>query len=228
MRTDSPRLDSRLASAAAFVRGGRLADVGTDHAYLPAFLLLEGKLDRALASDINEGPLESARETLGKYRLLDRAELLLSDGLHGVEAFRPNDITILGMGGELIASIIDAAPWVKDKKIRLILQPMTKRAELRAHLLASGFEIEDEAASEADGRIYQTLCVSYSGTVTKYDTAELLIGRANIRRGDGITKRYTEQLINIYSARKNAKASSGVPTGVEDEVLGALCALNYK
>ena len=223
----SQMLDARLSCAAALVRGGRLADVGTDHGYLPVSLLLDGKIKYAVASDINRGPLESARQTVARHGLSDKVDLVLTDGLRGIEPYEPDDIAILGMGGELIASIIEAAEWVKNSKYRLILQPMTKRAELREYLITHGFFIENELVAEADGRIYQTICASYTGENTEYSLAELHLGRYNIQRGDALTAKYAARLEATYMTRMKGKAGAGADCGEESAVLEALRSLNF-
>ena len=123
---------SRLLSAAKFVRqGAYVCDVGTDHAYLPVYLVLTGRAARALASDINKGPVMRAKKSVIKYGVSDKIDVALSNGLAGAESYPVTDIIIAGMGGELIASIIDAAPWTKNTSIRLVLQPMTHSEILR-------------------------------------------------------------------------------------------------
>ena len=100
--------DARLRAAAGFVRqGARLADIGTDHAYLPVSLLRGGRIPFAVASDISAGPLAHARETAAFAGIgEDRLALVLTPGLRGIEAYRPTDITICGMGGEMIVGIL--------------------------------------------------------------------------------------------------------------------------
>ncbi|HOA84444.1 MAG: SAM-dependent methyltransferase [Clostridiales bacterium] len=222
-----PKPDGRLMSAAPFVRGGVIADIGTDHAYLPVWLLLTGRVQGAVATDIREGPLRTAARTVERYGLSGKISLILADGLAGIEKYHPDDIIIFGMGGELIASIIEKAKWVRDPQIRLILQPMTRRAELREYLLGHGFNVIDEATSEAAGRIYQTICAEYDGCGGIYNTAELLLGRHNIVRGDELTRRYAGQLKAKYRRRKSGKAKAGLDTSEEDEVLAALDSLGF-
>ena len=218
----SLKLDARLNSAAALVRGGRLADVGTDHAYLPVALLLMGKIDFAVASDINKGPLARAQKTVAENGLSDKVELVLSDGLEGIEKYAPDDITILGMGGELIASIIESAPWVKDGKYRLILQPMTRRETLREYLITHGFAITEELMSRAEGRIYQTICAEYVGYNTEYDLSELLLGRHNIERGGELFDAYVSRLAETYKTRLEGKRRAGADAREELRVIAAL------
>lgn len=214
MSAHLPRLDERLATAAEYVRGGRLADVGTDHAYLPVALVLMGRCCDAVASDVRRGPLERARQTVEKYGLEARVQLVLTDGLRGIEDYEPDDVAVFGMGGELIASIIEAAEWLRERRVRLILQPMTRRAELRAYLLEHGFGILDETMSCADGRIYQTLCAEYTGVREQYSPVELELGRCNIHKGGELFSRYLGQQCRHHAAIVRARgldAASDVP-----------------
>ena len=119
-------LSPRLRLAADLVpEGARLADVGTDHAYLPACLLMEGKIPSAIAADLREGPLRRARETAAEYGCGDRMAFRLCDGLSGIRPEETDAVVIAGMGGETIAQILEAAPWVRTRKIPLVLQPMS-------------------------------------------------------------------------------------------------------
>ena len=103
-------LDNRLKKIAELVSGEGIAvDVGTDHAYLAAELVKSGKCSRVIASDVKEGPLESARNTVEKYGVSDNVELVLSDGLENISLNGVSDIVIAGMGGETIAAIMENA-----------------------------------------------------------------------------------------------------------------------
>lgn len=222
MSLNPPRLDGRLATAAAYVRGGRLADVGTDHAYLPVALVLEGRITAAVASDIRPGPLDRARQTVDRYGLGDRVRLVLADGLLGIDRYEPSDIAVFGMGGELISGIIEAAEWVRSPDIRLILQPMTRRSELRRYLLSHGFEITDEAMSKADGRIYQTICAEYTGHNTDYSPAELELGRCNIQKGGELYRQYLVQQCRHHAAIVRARGLDPTSDDAEAVVLRQL------
>ena len=114
-------IGKRLLSAAEFVRqGAYFADIGTDHAYLPLFLLEGGKIERAVCSDINAGPLETAKRNAEEYGLSDRIIFRLTSGAEGLSDMGITDYAICGMGGELIAEIIESAPHLKDGAVRLI------------------------------------------------------------------------------------------------------------
>lgn len=171
-------LDARLAACAAFVRpGSRLADIGTDHGYLPIRLLLDGVVPSAIAADIRPGPLSSAKENALHYGVEQRMDCRLSDGLALVNEGEAEDITIAGMGGELILRILADAPWSCKEGMRLILQPMTMAPELRRGLLELGMEITEEVAVSAAGRVYSVLCVEKTENTMEHDAVWEYMGR---------------------------------------------------
>lgn len=180
-------LDPRLSLAASFVEGKVCADIGTDHAYIPVYLLTSGKCDYAIASDINEGPLNKAKENAALYNVSDKVYFALTDGLRNLplEEKSVTDIVICGMGGELIASIIDACPYTRNKNVRLILQPMSSIEELREYLDENGFNTVKESICVSAGKIYQCICTVYDGEIRNSSPAELSLGKLNIQNGAG-------------------------------------------
>ena len=157
-------IGERLSSVAKFVRrGATFADIGTDHAYLPVFLLKAGVIERAVCSDINKGPLENARRTAEQMGVSDRVELLLADGASLLLPYSPTDVAICGMGGELIARIIEDAPFLKSSSVRLLLQPMTRQEALREYLNENGFSLVGEDYVTEAGKSYSVIAVEYSG-----------------------------------------------------------------
>lgn len=154
-------LDKRLNLCAEFVSGkGIVCDVGTDHAYLAVELIKSGKCKKVIASDINEGPLESARKTVEKYGVSDKVELVLSDGLENINLDGVTDIVIAGMGGETIVHVLESADF---GDIRLILQPMTKSEILRRFLTENMCcdDITEKAVEDGD-KIYTVICTEVS------------------------------------------------------------------
>ena len=151
------QLQPRLQMLADLVPPGAiLADVGTDHGYLPVYLLQKGAIKRAIASDIGAEPLDHARRTAEEYGAA--LELRLCDGLAGIAPHEVDTVVIAGMGGESIISILSAAPWTKDG-CRLILQPMTRQELLRRWLAENGYRFTAEHLVEDKGTIYPILCV---------------------------------------------------------------------
>lgn len=172
-------LDGRLASAAGLVRqGARFADIGTDHAHLPLALLREGRIDFAICSDINRGPLESAMANAREAGFFDRIKFVLTDGAAALADEGITDIAICGMGGELIAEIIEKAHFLKDESVRLILQPMSRQGVLRDYLARSGFRIINEVYSYSQGKYYVTICAEYTGECYELSLYERELGDA--------------------------------------------------
>ena len=217
-----PVLDSRLSLAAGFVRRGSVvADIGTDHAYIPIYLLLSGICSSAIAADINEGPLERARINCARYGIGKDITFCLANGLSGLPLIEMGvtDIVICGMGGELIASIIDASDYVKDPAVRLILQPMSQTARLREYLAKSGFRTIDGAMTRAQDKLYQCIVCEYDGNVRSPSPAELELGKENIGAVD--SPFFDEALIQLIE--KTERAINGRQLGgLESPELEAL------
>ena len=230
---DLPILDGRLRSVADLVRqGAYVADIGSDHAYLPLWLTLSGRAVGAVASDIVEGPVARAAANVAAYGAEDKVKVMRADGLSGVKGLPITDIVIAGMGGELIAKIILAADWVFDSKYRLILQPMTHSEILRREILSRGFIIVDETLSEsADGkRIYMTLCAEYTGGDNSRDwsAGELLLGKKNIEKGGELFEKLCLRLEKQYSYIRDSKRGAGDGAAAEEEILEFFAERNKK
>ncbi|MBO5231669.1 MAG: SAM-dependent methyltransferase [Clostridia bacterium] len=173
-----PILNKRLTLAAEMLGQVKsVADIGTDHAFLPIYLIKEGLAERVIACDIAEGPLSVAKANITKYGLADKIELRLANGLLGLEPNEVDAVTILGMGGETIADILTDSPWVKNPDITLILQPMSCDDRLREYLLCEGFEIKSELGVESQGRFYTVMKVAFSGNIPKVGKEYKYIGK---------------------------------------------------
>lgn len=166
------KLDERLMSCADFVRkNSKIVDVGTDHAYLPIYLIKMRKVQHAIASDVRKGPLLNAEKNLKKYHLLDNVELRLSNGLEKIKSEEVDDIIIAGMGGEVIIDILSKASWIKDKNKRLILQPMSMDEKVRKFLYNEKFKIIGENVTASENKIYNIICAEFCGK--DFDVTEL-------------------------------------------------------
>ncbi len=204
------RLKPRMMAAASFARNGkRFADIGTDHAYLPLYLVGMGISPGGVASDINRGPLERAEINIKEAGFEDRISLNLGNGLDGTENAGAEDIYVLGMGGELIVSILDACSYLKNPELRLILQPMTHHFDVRRYLLTHGFDIIDECLAEEDDRIYQIICASYDGCVRQWTETELIVGKRIIEKRDPLLPPYAERLAAVYWKAAEGLEKSG-------------------
>ena len=199
----TPRL---MAIANQVPQGARLADVGTDHAYLPVYLLLKERITSAVASDVNEGPLERGRETARIYGVEEsKISLRICDGLAGVAAHEVDTVAICGMGGELISRILEAAPWTRDAL--LLLQPMSSQPELRQWLMANGYAIQREQVVKEGEKYYVILNVR-GGASEPYTPAELWAGRQKAGEGSPHRGGYLADQI-----RRRERALDGMKQG---------------
>ena len=214
----------RLLSAAEFVRqGAYFADIGTDHAYLPLFLLKEGKIPRAVCADINRGPLESARKNAEAEGMCEKIKFFLTDGAAALSDEGITDYAICGMGGELIAGIIEAAPHLKSHGVRLILQPMTRPAHLRRDLAENGFSILDERYSDDGGKFYVCLCAEYTGEYSVICDFEAEFGILGQRRAENRAERgYLDTKIKSLTRAARGKAEGRDKSSPESELLSEL------
>lgn len=183
-------LDKRLQLCAELVRGKRVCDVGTDHAYLVAELLTSGKCVSAVAADINEKPLAAARETIEKACLLDRAELILSDGLKNIPESGITDIVIAGMGGELIYKILSKCGWLKGKN--LILQPMSRSEFLIKKLCENGFEILNRRAV-TDGKFCYTVINAVKNDMPPFTPSDIFLEIGKLDMSEPSSVLYAER-----------------------------------
>lgn len=168
-------LQPRLHMLARLVpEGCRLTDVGTDHGYLPVALLQQGRITAAIASDIGAEPLEHARRTAAQYGAAG-IDFRLCPGLSAIAPEETDVIVIAGMGGETIMTILQDAPWTKDGRHTLLLQPMTKTADLRRWMADNGYTFTDEHLVEDKGRLYPVLTVT-GGKHRALTEAEALCG----------------------------------------------------
>lgn len=149
-------LDGRLLAAADFVTAGAyVVDVGTDHGHLPVFLVERGLAQRALASDVNPQPLASAQRNIAASGLEGQICTQLADGLDGIDLEGVTDLVIAGMGGMLIADILEKRLPLTG--VNLILQPMTQAPYLRRWLCGHGIRILAETPAEAAGKMYTVI-----------------------------------------------------------------------
>ena len=175
-------LDGRLSLCSEFVRrGSRLADIGTDHAYLPVYLAKKGVIKSALACDINDGPLKSAKKCIEKYAVSDMVTIKKCDGLSQVDVNNIDDIVIAGMGGELIADILSKCDLIKDSSKHLILQPMTKYEVLTKWLYKNGFEISSQKVVYCDKKYYTVMLCQYCDKKRELDLYSCLTGKLDIK-----------------------------------------------
>lgn len=196
-------LGPRLLCAASFIRcRTKIVDIGTDHAYLPAYLIENGIADSVLACDIGVMPLKNAENTVKAHSLGDKISLRISDGLREVSFDEADEITICGMGGTLMTEILEAAPWVKKAGMHLILQPMTHSEDVRSYLAQNGFSIEDEKFVVDAGKTYCCISAAYEGNSGEAESGFLYFGFLPPK--DDINAQYVAKQLHRIDVKLNA------------------------
>lgn len=188
-------LSPRLQACAGFVTpGARVADVGCDHGYLSIYLLKNGIADRVIASDVNEGPLHSARINAVKFGVKDRISFHLSDGVRNI----PRDFDTLvcsGMGADTMIHILEDAPWLRDSRYRLVLQCQSKTPMLRRWLSEQGWRIMEETVLR-DGRfLYTVMAVRWEPEYPRLTPAECWFSPALLENPSQTTADYFHWVI---------------------------------
>lgn len=171
------KLTNRLKKISELIPdGSTVADVGTDHAYLPTYCLLKGKIRSAVAMDVNEGPLASAAENTAKYGVSALVDLRLSDGIEKLKYGETDVIVIAGMGGLLIKRILESGRDKIADGTLLLLQPMIAQEELRKYLYSSSLGIENEYLAREGGKIYNIIAAR-AGQNALFGEYDILVGK---------------------------------------------------
>lgn len=198
------KLSKRLQTIADFVKKDAVvADIGTDHAHIPIYLIKNNIISKAYACDINKGPLEKAKENINYYGVKN-IELRLSNGLEKLKTDEADTFIIAGMGGELIIDILDRGQGFFDKKNTFILSPHTKIEEVRNYLLRKGLKILKEDMCIDEGKFYTVMEAVYMGKTFSYTKGELLFGKYLIDNKNPVLfeylKKEKQKYLNIISA----------------------------
>ena len=197
-----------MARIASYVRQGEVAaDIGTDHGFVPVWLLQNGVCPRVYATDIRSGPLKSAQEHAWKGGVADRLTLLLCDGLTLVPPESVDTVILAGMGGETMTGILEAAPWAAEK--HLILQPQSKPERLRRWMADSGLGVIDASLVRDAGRIYPVLLAGRGGAAS---LSSVLLEKQDAllpAYSDALIERYLKQLRGLEAAKEPDRAQIG-------------------
>lgn len=199
------KLTDRLLKIASLVSDGKkIADIGTDHGYIPVYLLKEGKVPFAVLADVNKGPLDNAHKEVIQNNLLDKVDLRLGSGIEILEIGEVEEVIIAGMGGILISELLEAKKEVAHNVEKLILQPMQAQEELRYYLLNNGYEILEEVLVREDFRIYEIIVAKYTGKNTIIeDEIYYEVGIKLLENKDSLFNDFIEKKIKTYSSIVN-------------------------
>ncbi|WML46400.1 tRNA (adenine(22)-N(1))-methyltransferase TrmK [Neobacillus sp. PS3-40] len=213
---NTEKLSNRLDTVAGFVtKGSKLADIGSDHAYLPCFLAKKGVISFAIAGEVVAGPFESARKQVLAEELSDAIDVRMGDGLDVLQPGEVDCITIAGMGGALITSILERGKEKLHSVKRLVLQPNISAISIRKWLLENSWELVGEEILEEDGKIYEILVAEKGEPERPYSTqkeAGLLLGPFLLqKREEPFKKKWSLEIANwqrIYEQLENASKTA--------------------
>ena len=208
------RLSKRLSVVASLVKpDSRLADVGTDHGYIPVYLCKTGVIKSAVASDINKGPLSSCEALVEQEGLEDKIKVRLSNGLDELCPDEFDTLIIAGMGGELIADILSRCAYLSSKHI--ILNPMTHPECARKFLYDNGYEILNDFIVEDSNHYYSVFDAVYTGKTEPKSRVDYFLG--NIK--DFSQKEYFIHLLNYFKNKsKSGEDYSDIITALEEKL----------
>lgn len=202
-----------IASLAAHSADKGIIDVGTDHGYIPVSFALNGFTGKIIASDINEMPLDSAKRTALDAGVSDKIDFRLGNGLECCSADEVDTVIIAGLGGDMIASIIDCAEWTMSPSVSLILQPMTKAEIIRYYLTNNGYSILSENPVFENGKLFHIFSVRFSDKNTYLSDAELFTGKIEQLR----TSAHFDDILSA-ECRKISKAVNGLNSSAPGSV----------
>ena len=189
-------LSKRLSAVAELVSDGLVvADVGTDHGYIPIHLLESGKCEKAFAMDVNEGPLKRARDHIAIHGLSRKIELRLSDGVRALKPGECDCVVVAGMGGGLAIKIMDEGKKVFRNLKEFVLQPQSELSKVRAYLYEEGYLVVKEDMVEEDGKFYPMMKVT-NGQDEKYTKIELRYGKGLLKDKHPVLKVFLEKEIS--------------------------------
>lgn len=202
-------LSNRLLACCSYVnQGERVADIGCDHGYLGIYLLKNGIAASVIASDVNQQPLQSALRNAANFGVREKMTFYLSDGVRQI----PRDFDCLvcaGMGADTMISILEAAPWLKNGKYRLILQCQSRRPELRRYLSRSGYRISRETLAKDGKFIYPIMEVIYAPGQT-LTPAQCHISPALLASGSELLPEFLDRVIGgLRTSVQGLARSSG-------------------
>ena len=198
-------ITKRLLTAAEMIGCEKiLCDIGCDHGYLPIYLIKKGQIKAAYACDLRDGPLKKAAQNIAAFHMKESIQTVKSDGLHELKDIPLDVISICGMGGRLIAEILERDLPVAYRAKHLVLQPMSGIPFLRKFLADQGFQIEEERLAREDRRYYVLMRVT-KGKEQHTNEVDYVLGRKLLQKNDSLTQAYfakeTERFQNILTAR---------------------------
>ncbi|MGI6056966.1 MAG: tRNA (adenine(22)-N(1))-methyltransferase [Bilifractor sp.] len=205
------KMSERLLAVASLVTpGSRTADIGTDHGYVPVYLVENGIVPSAVAMDVRKGPLARAKETVAGAGLSDRIGLRLSDGLEKLQPGEADTAVIAGMGGMLICRILTSHPETTESLKELVLEPQSETDKVRRLLPEIGFAITDERMIFEDGKYYPVIkAEKQAASPAALSEMEVHFGPVLLQRRDPILRKYLAWQIQVSEQIAGRLAAAG-------------------
>ena len=210
------KLSKRLLAVASFVeQGAVVADIGSDHAYLPSFLIEKGIVQKAIAGEVANGPFESALNNVISLGIEDGITVRLANGLAAIDENDGVDtVTIAGMGGSLIAAILKNGTDNLQGVNRIIVQPNIHAKGIREWAIANGWKIVNEKILKEDGKIYEVLVLEKG--LASYDELELLVGPFLMaEKNEVFREKWNSEMIQWNQVLKSIEHASETPETVK-------------
>ena len=199
-----------MAVAGFIEKGASVADIGTDHGYLPVYLAQNGLARNIIASDISAGSLKSALRSAAIYGVEGKITFVAAPGLQGVDEAEVDTVVISGLGGETIADILKESPWTKHRGVRLILQPQSKKTELCGFLRENGYCLHDARLAFDNNRYYIVILAKGGKPDSLLEPEPELLARLMFRR-DPLFTGYISDLIAKTSRALSGMKKPGAP-----------------
>ncbi|WP_446898765.1 tRNA (adenine(22)-N(1))-methyltransferase [Clostridium sp. LBM24168] len=201
-----------------------IADIGTDHAYIPVYLVKNNICRRAIASDINRGPINKAYMNIGLEGMQNKIECRLGGGLDTIAPGEAQEVVIAGMGGNLIRDIMDENMAVFKGARYFILQPVQNPEVLRKYIYDMGFRIIDEDLCIDENIFYEIIKVRYSDTIIKPDSIFYEIGEKLLKKKHPLLVKFINSKITKYEKilgyiREDSKSSKKRKSDIENKVI---------
>lgn len=208
------QLSQRLSSVASMVTAGNcLADVGTDHGYVPIYLYERKIIPHAIAMDVNKGPLERAKLHIAESGMSEAIETRLSDGLEALKAGEVQSVLIAGMGGPLMIRILSSFPEVTASLEELVLQPQSEIESVRVWLYEQGYEIVEEHMVFEDGKYYPMFRAVKNPQARRLSRLEYRFGRLEVLKELPVLRDYLlrelknkKEIVHKLEAESTSKA----------------------
>lgn len=213
------KLTDRLMTIAEMIKKCNvIADIGTDHGYIPIYCIRNSIAESVIACDINQGPLDIAKENISRYGLEDKITLRLSDGVSKLKKGEADVVVIAGMGGLLINHILEEGKDIIDSSTRLILQPMLAQKEVRKYLYENGYDIISERLAKEGQKLYNIIEAQKTECKISYNEFDIVVGKKLYKDKDKLFDLYTEQRMNTLRKIIKGISASKDQQGLEDYI----------